>query len=290
MGTRGGMRGPRPGRPAPLRRTRILALVAAACLGLGVGVVAGPGSLARLGAPRVTLQRVAVRGHAQLAPQEVVSAAGLRPGIPLDPPALRRARQRLRAHPWIVDARVVALPPSQLLVAIEERRPVARALLAAGPTFVDASGVPFAAADAAAPGPLLVGVEEAERARPHPVLSQGLDLLAALEAHGLPPAHRVILGGAPPETLPAFELAPEGPRILLGSGELDVKLARLARLRAARLPEVQRASEIDLRFGADVVLRSDPAPGGSGVARTRGGAASPRPDAPASTGVRQREG
>jgi hypothetical protein len=50
-----------------------------------------------------------------------------------------------------------------------------------------------------------------------------------------------------------------GARVLLGAEERDAKLARLARLLAAGLPELRTAAEIDLRFGADVILRPRPA-------------------------------
>jgi hypothetical protein len=82
----------------------------------------------------------------------------------------------------------------------------------------------------------------------------------------------VELGGAPPEALPALRLGGAGPRVVLGAGAVDAKLERLARVRAADLPEVREASEIDLRFGDDVVLRGGPAPGGSGETGRRGGA------------------
>jgi cell division protein FtsQ len=247
-------------------------MAAAALGGLGVGAAAGPALVARLDGGGFRIARVAVSGQARLAPAEVAAAAALHPGAPLTPEALARARERLRAHPWIASARVVALPPSRALVRVEERRPVARAALADGLAWVDATGMPFATAEASDPGPLLVGVPDAERGRAHPVLAQGVALLAALEAQGLPAAAEVVLGGAPPEALPALRISAAGPRVILGAGDPNAKLARLARLRAAGLAEVANATEIDLRFGDDVVLRGGPAPGGSGETGTRGGA------------------
>lgn len=281
MGTRRVKSRPPRRLPRPGPRTRALALGAAALLGLCLGVLAGPAARARIEGPAFTLGHVAVRGHARLDAAEVAEAGGLAAGTPLSPGALEVARTRLLAHPWIAKARVAALPPSRVLVAVEERRPVARVALEDGLAFVDPDGVAFARADAADAGPLLTGVEGAERGRPHPVLAQGVALLAALEARGLPPATRVVLGGAPPEALPALELPAPAPlgrtRVTLGPGRVEAKLDRLARLRAAGLPgaEAPATREIDLRFGDDVVLRSGPAPGASGAAGTRGGAASP---------------
>lgn len=258
--------------PRPGPRARALLLAAAAGLGLAAGLVVGPEALAALRGPRLVLQSVAVAGHARLTAAEVAGAAGLRAGAPLSRETLDAARARLGRHPWIAAARVVALPPSRALLEVEERRPVARAALADGLAFVDRAGVPFAKAGPEDAGPLLVGVETAERGRAHPVLAQGVEIAAALDAHGLPPARRIVLGGAPPERLPTLELEGRGPRVVLGPGPVAPRLARLARLRDAGLGAVDEAAEIDLRFGDDVVLRSGSAPGGSGEAGRRGGA------------------
>ncbi|MDX1649684.1 MAG: FtsQ-type POTRA domain-containing protein [Myxococcota bacterium] len=266
------MRGRAKGWPRPDRRVRAVLLGTGAALGLAAGLLVGPEALAALRGPRLALRSVAVAGQDRLTPTEVAAAAGLRAGAPLTAETLEAARTRLAGHPWIAAARVVALPPSRALLEVEERRPVARAALADGVAWVDRRGVPFAAAEAGDPAPLLVGVETAARGRAHPVLAQGVDLVRALEAHGLPPARRIVLGGAPAERLPALELADGGPRVVLGPGPVDARLARLARLRAADLGEAREASEIDLRFGDDVVLRSGPAPGGSGETGRRGGA------------------
>jgi hypothetical protein len=75
---------------------------------------------------------------------------------------------------------------------------------------------------------------------------------------------QLALTDADPARAPALALAAgtaaPGARVLLGAGERDAKLARLARLLAAGLPELGTAAEIDLRFGADVILRPRPAP------------------------------
>lgn len=261
--------------PRPGPRARALLLGAGAVLGLTLGAAAGPETLLRVRGPAPRVRAVSVTGQQRLTPAEVVATAALEAGVPLTRAALEAARTRLLEHPWIAAARVAGLPPHRVLVSIEERRPVARAALGDALVFVDAAGAPFAAAQADDPEPLLVGVEAAEPGRPHPVLAQGVAILAALEARHLPQAGRVVLGGDPPAALPAFEPAGDGARLVLGAGHLDEKLDRLVQLRAAGLPEVDAASEIDLRFGDEVVLRSDPAEDGSGKAGTRGGAASP---------------
>ena len=87
--------------------------------------------------------------------------------------------------------------------------------------------------------------------------------LEALAAHGIAAPQGLALADADPARAPALALRAGGPApgalVLLGEGERDAKLARLARLLATGLPELATAAEIDLRFGADVVLRPRPA-------------------------------
>jgi hypothetical protein len=84
-------------------------------------------------------------------------------------------------------------------------------------------------------------------------------LLDAVAEQGLPAPRVLILAGEAPGTTPALELAlgttAPGARVLIGHDDQPAKLARLARLLEAGLPELAEVEEIDLRFGDDVVLR-----------------------------------
>jgi hypothetical protein len=136
---------------------------------------------------------------------------------------------------------------------------VAWARIGAVTWLVDADGAAFVAG--AAPGlPELVGAGAPD----DPRLAEGAAWLAALAAQGLAPPEALWLGDADPARAPVLALAPAagapGARVLLGAGEREAKLARLARLLASGLPELATTGEIDLRFGTAVVLRPRPEP------------------------------
>jgi cell division protein FtsQ len=202
--------------------------------------------------------RLALLGNRHATPAELAAAAGLGPGVRLarlDPAVVRAG---IAAHPWVRSVRVATLPPDRLIVAVEEREPAAVAPIGASTWLVDRSGRAFLEAAPERPLPLLTGA----RATDDPRLAEGMAWLAALAAHGLPAPRELALADADPARAPALALAAPAPaaRILLGSGERDAKLTRLARLLATRLPELASVAEIDLRFGADVILRPGPAP------------------------------
>ena len=90
-----------------------------------------------------------------------------------------------------------------------------------------------------------------------PLLAQGVRLIVAAGAEGLPTPSAVLLGGRPPEELPALCWGTPGDErvAVLGGGELEARLSRLADLWAADLPEFRDAAEVDLRFGDQLILR-----------------------------------
>jgi hypothetical protein len=63
--------------------------------------------------------------------------------------------------------------------------------------------------------------------------------------------------------------------VVLGAGPLAPKLDRLAALVAAARAETAGADAIDVRFGGQVILRSDPPATADGAADPRGGADPP---------------
>ncbi len=207
---------------------------------------------------RAAQLRYAVIGNERATARELASAAAVAPGTSfaaLDLPAVRSA---LAGHPWVRHARVAALPPDQVILAVEEREPVAVARLAGEARLVDRDGTAFAPVEGTTDLPELVGAG----APGSPPLLEGVALLDAVAAEGLPAPRALILGGEEPGTTPALEFPPgagaPGARVLLGPDDQPAKLARLAALLRARLPELATVREIDLRFGEDVVLRPQP--------------------------------
>jgi hypothetical protein len=232
-------------------------------LALGVGVAAGAlrgeALLARALPGRASQLRMALVGNLQAAPLELAAAAGVGPGTRLAALDLGRVQAGLAAHPWVESVHVATLPPDWLLVAVEERTPVAVAPIGAESWLVDRSGRAFLPAAPGAAFPALFGASARDDAR----LAEGVAWLDALAAHGIRAPRGLFLVDPDPARAPALELASDAPapgaRVLLGTGECDAKLGRLARLLAADPPELRTTAEIDLRFGVDVILRPRPA-------------------------------
>jgi len=232
--------------------------LAAGCFGALIGALRGEALFVRAFPERAAQVRFAVMGNVHTSAGELVAAAGVSPGTGLRSLDLARVRAALAAHPWVREARVAALPPDRLILAVEEREPVAVARLAGVARLVDRDGTAFAPAPANASLPELRGAG----APGGPPLAEGVALLAALEALGLRAPRALILGGEANAAVPALELAADakapGARVLLGPDDPASKLARLAELLAADPPELANAAEIDLRFGENVVLRPRP--------------------------------
>jgi hypothetical protein len=227
--------------------------------------------------PALAVERVAVAGAVNASAHDVASALGLRAGTPLLSLDRDELARRLTAHPWIRDAQVAVLRPGRILVQIEERESAAVAVLGSPPSrwLVDTDGTPFLPVALAESHELvaIVGLEDASPSVADARLREGVEIVRALERHGLDQIQEVRLGGHKPSELPALRVGSGrdgGPEILLGSGGLDAKLERLAALLAASFDEVREASIIDLRFGDRMVLQSGP-PEGTGAAASAGG-------------------
>jgi hypothetical protein len=253
-------------------RAALLALALAG--GVAGGALRGEALLARALPERAAQVRLALLGNRHASGAELAAAAAVGPGVPLAALDLAQVRAGVASHPWVKSVRVAALPPDRLLVAVEEREPVAVAPIGATRWLVDRTGTAFLPAAEAAALPLLLGGAAAD----DPRLADGVAWLEALAAHGIPAPAQLALSDPDPARAPALALAADaaapGARVLLGAGERDAKLARLARLLGAGVPELAGAAEIDLRFGADVILRpgspaASPAPPGAQRAERR---------------------
>jgi len=264
------------------QRALLLAIWAAAgALGVAAGLRASEPVLARLRPEVLAVRSVAVVGAQRASAAELVEALSLAAGTPVlsvDAPELKR---RIESHPWVAAARVTLLRPGRVLVAVEEREPAAVAVLGNPPTrfWLDAAGVPFLPVGGADVGERIavLGPEDARPGEADPRFAVGARLAEDVARHGIRGVREVQVARSDPAALPAL-LLEGGARVSLGPGDHDAKLARLAALLAARLPEVAAAREIDLRFGDRMVLRGGPASfGEAGVAGASGGAPPPNP-------------
>ncbi|MEN8160215.1 MAG: FtsQ-type POTRA domain-containing protein [Myxococcota bacterium] len=247
-------RGRRLGLPAS-RGVRAGVWLGALAFGAVAGALRGDVLLTGAFPERAAHLRYAVIGNERATARELAGAAAVAAGPSFEALDLPAVRSALAGHPWVRHARVAALPPDRVILAVEEREPVAVARLAGEARLVDRDGTAFAPAENAAGLPELVG----GGAPGTPPLAEGVALLDAVAEQGLPAPRALILGGAEPGTTPTLELAPDavapGVRVLVGPDDQPAKLARLAELLRAGLPELAAVAEIDLRFGDDVVLR-----------------------------------
>jgi len=254
----------------PVRRA--LALVALASIGTGL-LVGASGSLAE------PVNRVWVAGARWVPAAEIAATTQARTddrAAELDADALA---EELATHAWITSARVLLLPGGDLLVGVTEREPAA--LLAGEPRWaVDADGVAFAPAPAEGLEDLVVvtAVKRPELGEPDPDLARAVSLARRLPELGLPAAASLAI--AAPDDPKGLSLMLPGSRteVVLGRDDLDARLADLARLLEAGLPELEGAARIDLRFEDQAVLDVDPSlEGAEQAAAQRGGAAPSEP-------------
>jgi cell division protein FtsQ len=248
----------------PLRATAYAAVFAAS---LAAGSLAGA-----LGHAGAAPQRVFVEAPPELAAHEVAAAAGLAPDSDLarlDTGALADA---LRGLGWVARARAAALPGGALVLRVEERRPLA--LVQADPLLaLDAEGVAFAplAPERYADLPRVSAPAAPQPGAADPELARAVALLEEARAADLPAPLEV--GVAAPGDPEGFWLRLEGvaPRVVLGRDAPESRLAELARVLEADLPEVRGAARLDLRFRGQVVLDVSPSPAGTAQeAATRG--------------------
>lgn len=119
-------------------------------LGLVVVLVLVGGAIALTRSPLLDVDRIVVRGTDEVAAAEVRAAAGVAIGEPLLDVDTTAAAERIEALAWVERATVERSWPSELVVRIERRVPVAVVGPAGAPLLVDAEGVVLGPADAAA--------------------------------------------------------------------------------------------------------------------------------------------
>ncbi|HEU4428191.1 MAG TPA: FtsQ-type POTRA domain-containing protein [Myxococcota bacterium] len=254
--TQGGFTPVRPG-----RRSLKRALIAGAGLvGFALGSAFGDDLLARALPGRAHVAALAVAGNVHTTPAQIASASGLHAGFPLADVDEDDVARALEALPWVRDARATTVAPNRVVVAIEERVPVAVARLADGSRYlVDASGVAFAPAPAETRGPELIGLAALPPGgRADPALAGGVALLQDWIAARLPAVRAIEISSALGSEAPAVLLEGRELRVVLGGGESREKLALLGRVLALNEPALARATAIDLRFPGQSVLRFAP--------------------------------
>ena len=250
------------------------AWTAALLAGLIAGALWGDTLLAAAGRGSDGAQRsigaIAVCGAQHLSPREIAGASGVAPGAALAAVEPRAVEAQLEDHAWIASARVARMPGGTLLVGVVERTALAGIELGAPPRpyAVDATGAPFAAADreTLAGLPHLAAAGSVLPHQPSARLADAVRLAYRLPEVGLAlPTEVSIAAEDDPEGF-ALRLASLAPRFVLGREDLNKRLEQLAQLLARRPDAVAQASSVDLRFADQVVLRTEPTPGGAASA------------------------
>ena len=213
------------------------------------------------------LEQMAIQGNSRLSFAEIAATTGIRRGTPLASIDQAAVSQRLMAEPWIREADVLRLPPSTLLIRIEERVPQAVLLprgqgsQAPAPRLIDASGHLFAAHLDNRSLPSLMGGDALASEEKHAVLLTGLALFEELQS----PEFADLWG--PDDDLRVYLPVSSSSEGWMVRGSMKVVLGHrdlMPRLR--RLGEVLRSDDamgalgdsdfvIDLRFADQAVLR-----------------------------------
>lgn len=177
------------------RRLRILVSV------LTAGTVGAAGWLVTR-SPLLDVDRVRVRGARHAGAAAVVAASGVRPGEAMTDVREREVERRVRAVPWVADARVSRRWPGTVQIAVRERVAVAT-VRAAGGTWMLVDGTGRALAPVPGPREGLVALEGTPPlTRPgdrlDPVARGALAVGAAIprERVGRAPVVALVAGGA----------------------------------------------------------------------------------------------
>ncbi len=139
---------PEPSRRAPVQRRprlsrrqrRVLLVVGAAVIGVGVVWLVWFSSL-------LSVRDVRVAGVEGARAGEVLAVAGVPVGVPLARLDVTTAEQRVRDLPWVASVEIRRGWPSEAVVAVEPRTPVAALESDPRRSAVDASGVVFTVAE-----------------------------------------------------------------------------------------------------------------------------------------------
>jgi cell division protein FtsQ len=244
------------------RRARLVASRVA--VALAVAAVLGGAAFGAnwaVHSPRFSVASIEVNGQARLGRDEIVTAAGIAPGVNLFAVDPRAVVTRLETLPLIRHAEVIRSLPNRITVFVEERRPFT--VVHAGRLhWIDEEGVDL-------------GVEPRAVALAAPVLSglEPVDLAGEGRTHA---SERAVLGIALVRLLLRAQSSllgqiseidlsrPEGPvlytvdgvEVRLGREEWEARLGRLQGVLAQLGSSGETATSIDLRFRDQVVLRN----------------------------------
>jgi cell division protein FtsQ len=185
--------------------------------------------------PYYRAKHLPVSGNQRLSDAEVLSQAGLAPGVQILALNLGQVHQRLLAHPWIATAQVAREIPDTLRVTVREHRPLAVVDMRLGRRYLlDTQGRLFKPWDATDPQDLPVVTGLAFRDLPIDSVSGGdpfKAVMALLTGTGAWEKLSLARVEADPEIGLTLVVAESQQRIRMGYGQYPQKLHRLAELK-----------------------------------------------------------
>jgi cell division protein FtsQ len=229
---------------------------------LAVALLVGLVQLAR--SPLFGLAGVRVEGSRVLSPDQVVAAAGVRPGEPYLGIDLVAARRRVAALVWVAQVRVTRSYPAGLRIVVVERTPAATVRAEGRWWLVTADGVVLAAAAARPPDlpyiadvPLPLGIWPGTRLPAGNPLGNALAVLGGMRADL---ARQV--GGVTARSIDGLELRlRDGTRVLYGlAAEQPAKDAAVLLVRRQLAKEGRRLERIDVRTPSTPTVVATPQP------------------------------
>ena len=201
------------------------------------------------------IRAIEVHGAHRLTEEEVRKRLGFREGDGRFTVSLRAAVERLLAHPWVASVTLSRALPDRVVIAIQERHPVAIVRDGRARWSVDADGhllAPVSGADD------VIGMEvsglsleqlRAGSSEQAYLLRHALALMAVLRQDGVQRAAAVVRGDE------GIVVSLGERRLLFGLGQYEEQWKRYWQVVEHLPADEPRGREIDLRFANSVVVR-----------------------------------
>jgi cell division protein FtsQ len=227
-----------------------------------VALVLAAGTVQLARTPLFGLSAVHVEGTGPAGRDQVLAAAGVRPGQPYLGLDLEAIRDRVAALPRVAAARVVRDYPASLRIVVSERAPVASVRRAGAYWVVAADGTVLEAASRRPAGlPHVGGVPLPDGVHPGSRLAPGNPLANALAAlGGMRPDLRRQVAAVQARSLDGLEFRlRDGARVLYGlAADQPAKDAAVILVRRRLARERREVERIDVRNpSAPTVLAAD---------------------------------
>ena len=219
-----------------------------------------------LASPRFLISEVRINRCRHLETKQVLEMFGFRSDQNIFRLNLGKICARLEQHPWVAGVRAHRILPDVLVVTIEERVPYALVSLP-DLYYMDSKGVVFKKLEPADPRNFsvvtgLTGKDIVESSGADRLLAGAVNVIRMAEASEVPGLKE--LSEVSVDKSAGYTVFPlEGqPGIVLGTGDFDKKLVRLARLRDFMGERMNHVARIDLDVPDRAVLAPSRKSGG----------------------------